>query len=99
ALDRRDLTSALAGVVEQLSGGTGTHIRMNVVGTPRRLPDAIENHLLRIGQEALVNVIRHGQATQIDLELTFGGGAISLGVRDDGRGFDSQLALPDGRFR
>jgi signal transduction histidine kinase len=98
ALDRHDLTSALEGVVGQLSVGTGAQIELNVVGTPRPLPETVENHLLRIGQEALVNAIRHGQATRVDIELTFGGGAVSLGVRDDGCGFDSEQPPPLGHF-
>jgi signal transduction histidine kinase len=89
ALDRADLAKALEGVVQQLTAGTGASIRLTVTGTPRRLPDLVENNLLRIGQEALVNAIKHGQATHIDVELAFGGGAVKLGIQDDGRGFDS----------
>jgi signal transduction histidine kinase len=89
ALDRADLAKALEGVVQQLTAGTGTQITLRVTGTPRRLPDLVENNLLRIGQEALVNAIKHGQAKKIEVELAFGGGAVRLGVQDDGCGFDS----------
>jgi signal transduction histidine kinase len=42
--------------------------------------------LLRIMREAISNGVRHGQATEVDLELT-GGDAIRMAVRDNGAGF------------
>ena len=44
--------------------------------------------LLRIGQEALSNSVRHARAARIEVELSCEGGAAVLRVRDDGRGFD-----------
>jgi signal transduction histidine kinase len=44
--------------------------------------------LLRVLQEALVNVTRHAQATEVGVTLVLGPGAVELEVSDDGRGFD-----------
>ena len=57
-------------------------------GPTRSGPPKVDNQLLRIGQEAITNAVRHAQARRIHLELTFGPEMVVLRVEDDGRGFD-----------
>jgi signal transduction histidine kinase len=85
-LEKHDLAGALELVARQLSGDHAVAVR--VVGQPRRLAAEVENNLLRIGQEALANAVRHAQASEIGVDLEFRQGAVRLRVRDDGRGFD-----------
>jgi signal transduction histidine kinase len=40
-----------------------------------------------MGQEALTNALRHAQAHEIAMELTFAAEELRLRVTDDGRGF------------
>ena len=47
----------------------------------------VEENLLRIGQEALTNVIKHAAATLVKIELEFGPETVVLQVKDNGRGF------------
>jgi two-component system, NarL family, sensor histidine kinase UhpB len=58
--------------------------------------DSIDLTVYRCVQESLTNVIRHAQATRVDIELGEAAGAsqLSLMVRDDGRGIDP--ATPPG---
>jgi signal transduction histidine kinase len=51
------------------------------------LPEEIEQHLLRIAQEAVANVLKHGNAGQIWVKLQVESGSVSLCVIDNGRGF------------
>jgi two-component system, NarL family, sensor histidine kinase UhpB len=44
----------------------------------------------RTAQEALTNVIKHAQATTVDIELSDEEGVLTLEVKDNGRGLDSQ---------
>jgi signal transduction histidine kinase len=44
-------------------------------------------HLFRIAQEAINNAINHGQARQIDMDLTMDDHHICLTIRDHGNGF------------
>jgi signal transduction histidine kinase len=48
----------------------------------------VENNLLRIGQEAIVNAVKHAQATRIEVKIEFAERQTSLMVRDNGVGFD-----------
>lgn len=52
------------------------------------LPPVIENHLFRIVQELLSNVLRHAQASELNVYLHHQAGTIHLRVVDDGVGFD-----------
>jgi signal transduction histidine kinase len=57
------------------------------------LTDVLENHLLRIGQEAVTNAVKHGQAGRILLHLDFCTEKVTMTVEDDGCGFDVGTAL------
>jgi signal transduction histidine kinase len=89
-LDNNDLPSALDAIGKHLSQGTDIQVGVEVLGAKRRLPDDVENHLLRITQEAVANAIRHGQPRRVEVQLAFEPGSIALTVRDDGAGFDPE---------
>jgi len=88
-LDNNDLPSALDAIGKYLSHGTNIHVTVEILGAKRRLPDGVENHLLRIGQEAVTNAIKHGQPRHVEVQLAFESGSVALIVSDDGRGFDN----------
>lgn len=90
ALEQNTLPSALAKLIVQMTADTGIEARMDIHGTAHALPEEMENNLLRIGQEALSNALKHAQAKTILLELRFEPSRIRLSVRDDGRGFDTK---------
>lgn len=54
------------------------------------LPAAVERTLYRMAQEALTNVARHAQASQVSIILDGRQGQVQLVIEDDGRGFDPQ---------
>ena len=51
------------------------------------LPD-VENHLFRIAQESITNVLKHAPASQLHLTLAYQPLQVQLTVQDDGQGFD-----------
>ncbi len=97
-LDEGDLASALRATAQPFQGGPG--IRVDVIGTPRRLPAAVENNLLRIGTEAMTNAVKHARAREIVVRLEFSAGEVALEVKDDGCGFDASRSttLAAGHF-
>ena len=87
-LENMDLASALQGILAQLTNGTEMENQFTVTGSARRLATAIENNLLRIGQESITNAVKHARAKKISVTLDFSDGNVCLTVRDDGSGFD-----------
>jgi len=91
-LEDMGLLPALDMLAGDMSQSTGAPpIKLNVAGTPRRLPPDVELAVYRIVQEALSNVVRHAGATTAQVRLEFGGEGLTLTVEDDGVGF----AVPD----
>ena len=54
----------------------------------------VKEALYRIAQEALNNIVKHAHASEVEIRLEDGEDKITLGVRDDGVGFDPQQAHP-----
>jgi signal transduction histidine kinase len=88
ALETGDLASALMDVRDQLTDIHGIKGRFDLSGTPYRLPPLSENNLLRIGQEAITNAVKHARPTRVDVSLVFMPGKLQLQISDDGCGFD-----------
>lgn len=89
-LEQFDLAEALSIAGRQISEGTPVSIHLEVVGERRRLPEIVEENLLRIAQEALTNVVKHSGATQANVQLAFHRDFVALEIRDNGSGLDPQ---------
>jgi len=70
----------------EAAAGDGLEPRFSVFGAYRPLPPENERELLRVAQEAIHNVKKHAAATQMWVQLEYGADAITLEVRDNGRG-------------
>jgi PAS domain S-box-containing protein len=81
---RRIASELRPSVLDQL--GLEAAIEYLVQDTSRRTDD-IASHAFRIIQEALTNVTRHSKATRVEVAVRRAGGAIILGVADNGVGF------------
>src|SRR5262249_2272166 len=92
ALEQMDLAAALQRITARLSTDPATALTFRLHGEPRPLPPEVADHLLRIGQEALTNALRHAQAREIGVELTFTEEGLRLCVSDDGQGFAADAA-------
>lgn len=87
-LEEGNLFNALKHLTIQMKSSTNTDISYEIIGTDYSLSPNVENHLLRIGQEALTNAIKYACATQIHIELVCEESQCVLRVKDNGRGFD-----------
>lgn len=88
--DRNDLPQALSNHLAQLTQTPEIHGEFRVQGKSRVFPSEVSFNLLRIGQEAMANSVKHAQATTIWVTLIFMEKQFQLQVRDDGQGFDLQ---------
>ncbi len=91
-LEKGTLASALAHAVEPLAGRSSAKVEVQVNGKITRVDPNIEMNVLRIGQEAITNAIKHAGAARIIVALTYGVNSLELSVRDDGCGFDEETA-------
>ena len=92
ALEIHDLATALREAGQSISAGKGVRFEFVVNGKPLRCLPRVEQQLLRIGQEAVTNAVRHAEAKVVRMELFYDGDAVRLRVSDDGRGFDPDEA-------
>jgi two-component system sensor histidine kinase DegS len=62
----------------------------HVEGEPYSFDSVIQITLLRVIQEACNNAIKHADASNIDITLSYRKPSITLTIMDDGKGFDVQ---------
>jgi len=91
-----DISSALLENARQITAGSNIQVDLQTKGQIRALPEVVEENFLRIGREALVNVVKHSQATQVNMELEFDLQRVVLQIHDNGCGFHPPAAAgPD----
>jgi ligand-binding sensor domain-containing protein len=74
-------------------------VPMKIGGAYRPLPPEIEQEVLRVLQEALLNVQRHAGATTAQVHLIYGSDTLILTVQDDGRGLaPTRAGVAEGHF-
>ena len=86
-LDHLGLVPTLEGLINDLMERDGIEAELRVEGDRRRLTPEEELVLLRIAQEALNNVRRHSQASQVVTKVEFGPAKVWMTISDNGRGF------------
>jgi signal transduction histidine kinase len=86
-LDDLGLRSAIREYAERLEE-RGLSVRVHLVGEERRLPGALETALYRVAQEALTNIARHADASDVEVTVAYQPDRVTIEVADDGKGFD-----------
>lgn len=99
-LEQFDLPTALLISGNQIADGANIRIEVEKKGTVRPLPEIIEENILRVGQEAITNTVKHSGATHLILELEFSSDNVFLTIKDNGNGFtpDNCLGPNNGHF-
>ncbi len=87
-LDDLGLVPALRSLTNSLEETDGIITEFTVTGEQKRLDGELELSLFRIVQEALNNVKKHAQASEVRVSAEFHGDGIQLNVIDNGRGFE-----------
>jgi signal transduction histidine kinase len=99
-LEQFDLPTALLISGNQIADGANIRIEVEKKGAVRPLPEIIEENILRVGQEAITNTVKHSGATHLALELEFSSENVVLTIKDNGNGFtpDNCVGPNDGHF-
>jgi signal transduction histidine kinase len=64
----------------------GLPVQLRIEGEAAELPAGIDLTAYRLVQEGLTNAMKHARATQAEVVVRYGDGAVELLVSDDGRG-------------
>ena len=96
-----DLARAVNALGEDLATAPASHgsplFRVTVEGESRELHPILRDEIYRIAAEALRNAFSHARARKIEVEIRYHDDQFRLRVRDDGRGIDPAVLLPQGR--
>lgn len=90
ALDTAGLNPTLEGLCRDFARRTKLWIGYTGIELTT-LPDTANICLYRFLQEALTNVAKHAQASQVAVKLNYADDMVTLAVEDDGRGFNAQV--------
>jgi signal transduction histidine kinase len=82
-----DLLASLETSARTMVEGGSVEVTSTSTGAPRPIPPKIAVSLLRIGQEAIANAVRHADPSHLDISLAHNIGFVRLSIKDDGCGF------------
>jgi signal transduction histidine kinase len=95
-IGRGGLAEAITSYAEDASRGLDLTITVDVGEVS--LPSAIQLLVYQITREAVMNAIKHAEAENIWVSLAERDDVVELMIKDDGRGFDTSAAPPEGHF-
>ena len=87
-LDDLGVIPTLRSYINSFEDKSGIPVSFGVTGIERRIPDHIEVTIFRAVQELLNNARSHGRATKISVQIDMGSDQVTIGVDDNGTGFN-----------
>ena len=87
SLTNETLCRAIEKLIEELEGKTPITFYRNIEQL-HSLTNATEDHLFRIIQEALANILRHADATEVDIDMHEKNEYVYIFISDNGIGFE-----------
>jgi signal transduction histidine kinase len=92
-LDDLGLLAALRWYANDISNRFGITINIVNHGNKPMLSSDVRAVVFRIAQEAITNIVRHANASTIDIQLDYAVDNIYLRVEDNGQGFNTDVVL------
>ncbi|MFK7744064.1 MAG: cache domain-containing protein [Roseobacter sp.] len=93
-LDDLGLGPAIKNLTDEFGERTGMATKFSTVVFRNRLDSNAKIALYRIAQEALTNVERHSQATQVKVDLRGHARGATLSIEDNGCGLNASQSIP-----
>jgi signal transduction histidine kinase/ligand-binding sensor domain-containing protein len=87
-LQHTDIAALVNEAGQRITSGTTARFGMSVQGAAKRLSADAEQQLLRITEQAIVNAVRHGSASDVHVTIAFSDRQVRIDVRDNGCGFN-----------
>jgi signal transduction histidine kinase len=86
-LDHMGLKRAVLAYAEDQLAPRGAKVECDLSGLRRQLPNHVEIAVFRILQEAISNVVKHSEASEVTIRLSAGDRYVSGSISDNGKGF------------
>ena len=90
ALLRKGLVNAVKEFIGQINTGK-LSINLQTEELQKALPSHVETILYRVIQESVNNVVKHAEATQLDISINQDADGIDVMIEDNGKGFDTTI--------
>jgi len=87
-LDDLGLSAALRWYAGQLQEIAPLTVKVDITGEEQPIDEAVKITVFRIVQESLNNTIKHANATEVEIALSFRENGVHILARDNGVGFD-----------
>lgn len=92
-LDDLGLIPALHTFMKGFRKQTGMQVSLSAFAAVEQLTGERRTVLYRVAQEALTNVSRHAQASQVHVQIERRDGVVCMTIKDDGKGFPAERTL------
>lgn len=87
---------AIQNLLEALRGGEIEFYFYHHLNSDDRLPPKLAVSLYRICQEAIQNILKHADATEVNIQLTEDHDLLQLTIEDNGKGMEKVESLTEG---
>lgn len=92
-----DLTVAFQALPLDAGSPSSAAYSVSNIGVPVPLRNEVRDAFYQVGREAVLNALRHAQASQIDVSFTYASGTFEMLVVDDGIGIEPLYQRMQGR--
>ncbi|MFH1032140.1 MAG: ATP-binding protein [Chloroflexota bacterium] len=92
-LDDLGLVSAVRWLIDNNLKTAGIKVTFKTGGKVKRVDRQVETTIFRVIQEAVSNIVRHAQATIVEIDIRFMKTRIRVKIKDNGKGFNLEEAL------
>ena len=92
-INSMSITDAVRIEAERISKSGIIHASVSCEGEERKMDEQKKQILFRIVQECLQNIIKHAQASEVNLHFNYMPDCLDVCVKDNGKGFDVNKAI------
>jgi signal transduction histidine kinase len=90
-LQEGTLEKSLFDFLNDIAPSERARLRIIILGDSKPLEPAVREQIFLITREALLNALRHSEATKVEVEIEYLPRKLRVVVRDAGRGIDPQV--------
>ena len=97
AVHRDDINAAIESLGKKVLTGHGINAIFQTTGPPQVLPEHIRTILYQVVRELFYNIVKHAQATNVEITISRKQNNVDIMVTDDGIGFETKELEHDAR--